>query len=124
MGIWSQAKWITAKRYGKQMPVFGRDLFLKKQPAKAEIHICGLGQFALFVEGKEVNKGVYEPGWTNYRKTCLYSTYDVTAFLNRGKNRFRVMIGNGMYHVDGGTVCEIHRFLRGSATDYGALCDL
>ena len=39
MGIWSQAKWITAKRYGKQMPVFGRDLFLKKQPAKAEIHI-------------------------------------------------------------------------------------
>lgn len=30
MGIWSQAKWITAKRYGKQMPVFGRDLFLKK----------------------------------------------------------------------------------------------
>lgn len=101
MGIWSQAKWITAKRYGKQMPVFGRDLFLKKQPAKAEIHICGLGQFALFVEGKEVNEGVYEPGWTNYRKTCLYSTYDVTAFLNRGKNRLRVMIGNGMYHVDG-----------------------
>ena len=40
MGIWSQAKWITAKRYGKQMPVFGRDLFLKKKPAKAEIHIC------------------------------------------------------------------------------------
>lgn len=85
MGIWSQAKWITAKTYGKQMPVFGRDLFLKKQPAKAEIRICGLGQFALFVEEKEVNEGVYEPGWTNYRKTCLYSTYDVTAFLNRGK---------------------------------------
>ena len=34
MGIWSQAKWITAKRYGKQMPVFGRDLFLKMQRRK------------------------------------------------------------------------------------------
>ena len=50
MEILNQAKWITAKRYGKKMPVFGRDLFLEKQPAKAEIHICGLGQFALFVD--------------------------------------------------------------------------
>ncbi len=65
MGIWSQAKWITAKTYGKQMPVFGRDLFLKKQPAKAEIRICGLGQFALFVEEKEVNEGV---SWCRLRK--------------------------------------------------------
>lgn len=101
MMVINQAKWITAKRYGKQMPVFGRDLFLEKQPARAEIEICGLGQFALFIQETEVNEGIYEPGWTNYRKTCLYSTYDVTALLHRGENRIRVMTGNGMYHVDG-----------------------
>lgn len=96
-----QAKWITAQRYGKQMPVFGRDIMLFEQPREAELSICGLGQFALFVQGTEVNEGVYEPGWTDYRKTCLYSTYNVAALLQKGENKIRVLIGNGMYHVDG-----------------------
>lgn len=96
-----QAKWIEAERRGNRMPVFGKDLWLNEIPGKAVIEICGLGQFALFINDHEVNEGVYEPGWTNYRKTCLYSVYDVTGTLRKGKNRLRVMIGNGMYHVDG-----------------------
>lgn len=101
MSMIHQSTWITAGRYGRQMPVFGRDIQVKEGLVKAEIEICGLGQFALFIQGKEINEGVYEPGWTNYRKTCLYSTYDITDSLTEGKNRIRVLIGNGMYHVDG-----------------------
>lgn len=101
MGEIRKAEWIEAKRTGNQMPVFGRDLQLKEAPEQAVIEICGLGQFALFVNGHEVNLGVYEPGWTNYRKTCLYSVYDITDLMRKGENRLRVMIGNGMYHVDG-----------------------
>lgn len=95
------AKWITAKREGFRMPAFGKDLYLEERPVQARIEICGLGQFALFVGEKEVNEGIYEPGWTNYRKKCLYSTYDVTDFLQSGENAIRVLLGNGMYHEDG-----------------------
>ena len=96
-----QSKWITAPRLVKQMPVFGKDIFLEEKPAVAQIAVCGLGQFALFIGNTEINEGVYEPGWTNYKKTCLFSVYDITYALQKGENRIRVMIGNGMYHVDG-----------------------
>ncbi|MBD5458108.1 MAG: family 78 glycoside hydrolase catalytic domain [Lachnospiraceae bacterium] len=102
MGYIEQAKWITAGREGTRMPVFGIDLMASEKLAHAKIEICGLGQFALFVSGKEVNEGVYEPGWTDYRKTCLYSRYDLVEYLKPGENRIRVMLGNGMYHEEGG----------------------
>ncbi len=101
MGDILKAKWITAQRKDFRMPVFGKDLYLQERPVQAQIEICGLGQFAFFIGEKEVNEGVYEPGWTNYRKKCLYSTYDVTDFLQTGENRIRVLLGNGMYHEDG-----------------------
>lgn len=102
MGYIEQAKWITAGRAGTQMPVFGIDLMISKKVIHAQIEICGLGQFALFVSGNEVNEGIYEPGWTDYRKTCLYSVYSLPDYLKPGKNRIRVMLGNGMYHESGG----------------------
>ena len=45
---------------------------------------------------------LFEPGWTNYRKTCLYSAVDVTSLLKPKGNTVGVLLGNGMYHVPGG----------------------
>ena len=36
-------------------------------------------------------------GWTEYDKTCLYDTFDLTDLLRPGKNGLRVMLGNGWY---------------------------
>ena len=95
-----QAKWISMVRDGSRMPVFGRDVYLETVPVSARIAVCGLGQFALFVGEQEINQEIFEPGWTNYRKTCLYSVYDLTQYLHPGENRIRVMMGNGMYHIE------------------------
>ena len=64
--------------------------------------ICGLGQYELAVNGNRIGDHVVDPGWTNYRKRCLYAMYDVTASLRRGENVLAVMLGNGMYNVTGG----------------------
>lgn len=95
-----QAKWISMKREGSRMPVFGRDIYLETAPVSAKIAVCGLGQFALFAGDREINQGIFEPGWTDYRRTCLYSVYDITEELHAGENRIRVMMGNGMYHTE------------------------
>ena len=95
------ASWIYAVREGAKTPVFRREIYLEKEVKRATISICGLGQFSLFVQGTEINYGNLEPGWTNYRKTCLYSTYDITKYLTLGLNSITVLIGNGMYHIDG-----------------------
>lgn len=45
---------------------------------------------------------VLEAGWTDYRKTCLYCAYDVTALVKMSENAICVKLGDGMYHVPGG----------------------
>ncbi len=84
------------------LPLFRRDFRLSKEVGRALLHVCGLGFCEASLNGKRVGDAVLDPGWTNYRKTCLYSTYDVTALLDDKENTLGVMLGNGMYNVPGG----------------------
>jgi len=105
-----QAKWITANppkgilgRTDKEpLPIFRKSFQLSKPIKQAVIHICGLGHYELSINGRRVGDYEIDPGWTNYRKTCLYSSYDVARGLEQGENVIGVMLGNGMYNVPGG----------------------
>ncbi len=98
-----KAKWITANRTDEDpLPIFRKPIRLSKPVNKAIIHICGLGHYELSINGRRVGDYEMDPGWTNYRKTCLYSSYDVTSMLEQGDNVLGVMLGNGMYNVPGG----------------------
>ena len=89
------------------MPVFKRELSLDKEVAEAVLSVCGLGHFELFLNGKKVGDDLLAPGWSNYRKTCLYDTFDLTEQLRNGKNELRVMLGNGFYNVTGGRYAKL-----------------
>lgn len=96
-------KWITADRTDNDpLPIFRKSIRLGKSVKQAIIHICGLGHYELRINGRRVGDHEMDPGWTNYRKTCLYSSYDVTRRLEPGENAIAVMLGNGMYNVPGG----------------------
>jgi len=79
-----------------------KEFTLEKEIRRAVVYVCGLGFYELRLNGQKVGDRVLEPGWTNYRKTCLYATYDVTGQLTRGPNAIGVLLGNGMYNVPGG----------------------
>ncbi|HSV13718.1 MAG TPA: family 78 glycoside hydrolase catalytic domain, partial [Tepidisphaeraceae bacterium] len=103
-----QAKWIdrgngpAATQPTTPMPRFSKT-FRAAQPVKrALIAICGLGQFDLRINGKPARDDFLQPGWTDYRKTCLYVLYDVTPLLQRDQNVVSVTLGNGMYNCVGG----------------------
>ena len=84
-----------------RLPVLRREFDAAKPIRRAIVSVCGLGQYELRLNGGKVGDHVLDPGWTNYRKTCLYSTYDVTSQIRLGRNCFAVMFGNGMYHERG-----------------------
>lgn len=78
-----------------------REFEVKSQIHRATLYVCGLGQYEATIDGSKVGEDLFTPGWTNYRKTCLYDTYDVTMQLQRtGRHALGILLGNGMYHIE------------------------
>jgi hypothetical protein len=101
-----QGRWITtgdrsdAKLQG--LPLLRTAFRVEKPVRRAELAICGLGFYEARLNGEPLDGTVLEPGWTNYRKTCLYRVHDLTGRIVQGENMLGVMLGNGMYNVVGG----------------------
>jgi hypothetical protein len=89
------------------MPVFKRGLLLDKQVREAVLSVCGLGQYELFLNGRKVGDDLLAPGWSNYKKVCLYDTFDLTKQLRGGANELRVMLGNGFFNIPGGRYTKL-----------------
>ncbi len=81
------------------LPVFQKRLDINKPVIRAMLNVCGLGQYELWLNGNKLGNSVMDPGWTDYRKTCLYRSYDITADLKQGADVIEAMLGNGMYNV-------------------------
>jgi hypothetical protein len=104
-----KAKWIAARPDGVSiaatqhdaipLPIFRHRFSLEAGVSSALVRICGLGQYELRINGQSVNEGYLSPGWTDYRKTVLYDTFDVTHLLQPGENAIGILLGNGMYNV-------------------------
>lgn len=93
-----RAKWIAAPTKADSI-LLRREFAVKEGLRRATIHICGLGQYELLANGRKVGRDLLAPGWTQYRKTCLYDTLDLTPQLRPGKNAVGLWLGNGMYHI-------------------------
>ena len=83
------------------LPIFRKEFRVTGPVKSAIVVVSGLGQYELHLNGANVADTVLNPGWTNYRKTVLYNTFDVTRRLRPGVNAFGVLLGNGMYNVPG-----------------------
>ena len=54
------------------------------------------------INGAKVGDHQLDPGQTDYDRSALYATYDVTQALAAGNNAVGVMLGNGRYAQDWG----------------------
>jgi hypothetical protein len=90
--------WRVPPVQGPALPILRKEFTLPAAPKRAVLYICGLGQFELHINGQVLSSDLLQPGWTDYRKTCLYVGYDVTSLLKPGANAIGVMLGNGMYN--------------------------
>lgn len=74
-----------------------KEFAIEKEIEAARVYIAGLGYYELRINGEKVGDRVLDPGQTDYRKTALYSIYDVTDALQTGANAIGVILGNGRY---------------------------
>jgi hypothetical protein len=105
---WAGANWIGAPDDGAPLKLEGpkatyetvllrREFTVKPDLKRAIVNVCGLGQYEMTLNGDKVGDALLTPGWTQYEKTCLYDTYDITTSLKPGANAVGLFLGNGMY---------------------------
>ncbi len=68
-----------------------------KKIAKATVNATAMGIYDLYVDGKRINEEYYLPGSTQYNKTHLYHTFDITDQIKPGDNEIRVRLGEGWW---------------------------
>jgi len=75
----------------------------------AELTICGLGFYELFVNGCRITRGHLSPYISNPDHILYYDRYDLTPYLTVGKNVIGIMLGNGNLNNIGGWPWNQHR---------------
>src|SRR5579859_1641651 len=94
-----QAQWIAAPTNSETL-LLRHDFVVKPGLKRALVFVCGLGQYEMSLNGQKAGDDFLAPGWTDYRKTCLYDTRDITPLLHQGNNAVGLFLGNGMYNVE------------------------
>src|SRR4051812_9878879 len=102
-----KAKWIG---YDKASPwdsitTFSRlsARYLRKEFAapktirRATVYVSGLGLYEMYINGEKADSRVMAPLPTDYRKSVLYNTYDVTKEIQKGRNAIGIVLGNGRF---------------------------
>ncbi len=80
-------------------PYFRRSFNLEKVPKDTRLAICGLGFYHLYINGKEITKGLLSPYLSNPDHLVYCDSYDLTPYLTPGKNCLGVLLGSGMLNV-------------------------
>lgn len=109
--LFGSAEWVTCES-GCTSPVIKGSFFIEK-PERAEVTVCGLGFFRLWINGREVSEDKFVPVNSQYCKRDLtafeypitdelsYRTYavryDISKFLVGGENDIRAVLGCGWF---------------------------
>ena len=90
-------------------PLFRKSFFMEEIPQKAELSICGLGFYKLYLNGSEITKGQFAPFQSNPDELLYYDQYELSPLLKKGENVIGVMLGNGFLNCIGGQVWEFDK---------------
>ena len=95
--------------YGRRLR---REFTVQPGLKRALVHVSGLGQYELSVNGTKSGTDLLSPGWTYWgptswqvgtNETVLYDTRDITAQIQPGTtNAVGLVLGNSFYNITAG----------------------
>lgn len=83
-------------------PYLRKSFELKESPTSAELLICGLGFYDLYINGERITKGALAPYISAPDDVIYYDRYEAAGKLKVGENVIGVILGNGMQNSIGG----------------------
>ncbi|MDO4160931.1 MAG: family 78 glycoside hydrolase catalytic domain [Prevotellaceae bacterium] len=106
IGLDSLMEWDAAVRHSRISSRYIRKTFsLHRAVKRATIHIAGLGLYTLYINGKRIGDDVLTPLPTDYTRSVIYNTYDVTGIIAQNQtaekpvsdNAIGVVLAGGHY---------------------------
>lgn len=85
-------------------PYLRKTFDVKQSLKQAELLICGVGFYELYLNGERLTKGALAPYISAPKDVIYYDKYDVTAKLLKGKNVIAMILGNGFQNNPGGYI--------------------
>ncbi|ETS79032.1 hypothetical protein PFICI_08885 [Pestalotiopsis fici W106-1] len=98
---WS-AQWITNTAYNlgtTSLPLFVKTFEVNCSVTQARAYALGLGVQSVHINGNELTDEVLAPGYSNYNKTLIYTTYNISTYLTPGTNSIGVELGRGLWNT-------------------------
>ena len=83
--------------YGAPSPYFRRVFNISKSVKRVTLRASAYGIYTFKVNGVRCDSEVFAPGWSDYHYTVYYRAYDITQYINVGKNALGVTMGDGWY---------------------------
>lgn len=109
--MFGKASWVKASKECVA-PLFKSEFFCE-DIKKAEIIICGLGFFKLYINGKKVSNDLFVPAWTDYSyidysksdhpitdtfdHSIQCMKYNISKHIVEGKNNITISLAPGWY---------------------------
>ena len=67
-------------------PILRRNFLIIDLPERAEITVCGLGFYKIYINGREITVSQLAPYISNPNDIVYYQKYDIKRYIRIGKN--------------------------------------
>ena len=64
---------------------------------KARLYVTSRGIYEVYLNGRRIGNDYFNPGITQYNKTHLYQTFDVTEYIHSGQNVLGALLSEGWW---------------------------
>lgn len=109
--IFKEAHWLSyfANKNSTRRPAnyFWHKFHLEKSVKGAELRYAVIGIVEPLINGVQVHKDFFTPGWSDYRKRAYISNYDVSKLLREGENNICLTLADGWAGVPYGP--KVHK---------------
>ncbi|THU40214.1 alpha-L-rhamnosidase [Niastella caeni] len=93
-----EPSFVTINPSRNSLPMLRKPFSTSDHPiAKARLYATSRGVYEMYINGKRIGNDYFNPGLTQYNKTHLYQTYDVTKEVITGKNVIGAILAEGWW---------------------------
>ncbi|MBQ6019844.1 MAG: family 78 glycoside hydrolase catalytic domain [Clostridia bacterium] len=87
-------------------PYFRKTFEIDDPALPCRVVVTGLGFYRVWINGKEITKGLLAPYISNPDDIVYFDEYDLSPYIIKGKNVLGFQLGNGMQNAPGGQVWD------------------